>query len=168
MRDPELRIRPATSDDIPLIHSFIIKKADFDRETGAFSGVLGASEARLRATLFGEHAFARVLLAEADRTPQGFALYYFRYSSFNAQPSVWLDDLYLDPMFRGHGVGAQLMSALSQVATDHGCSHLAWTASMQNPRGIAFYQRLGATIVDRTPRQVTFWLDAPAATRAVT
>lgn len=163
MHGADSPIRPATVDDVALIHSFLLKKAEFDRETGAFTGTIATNHDRIRATLFGERPFARVLLAELDGAARGFALFYFRYSSFSGQPNLWLDDLYVDEGARSRGLGDRLMAAVTHVANEHGCSHLAWTAAVQNPRGIAFYQRLGARIVEQTTVQVTFRLPIAAA-----
>lgn len=144
-----LRVRPATSEDVSLIFSFIRKKAAFDRTIGAFSGELRVSEEKIRKTLFGASPFAYVLFAEVADRAVGFALYGFRYSSFAGQPSLWLDDLYIDEEMRSQGAGAALMSHLAQIAKENDCTHLAWNANARNIRGLNFYHRLGATITDR-------------------
>ena len=79
-------------------------------------------------------------------------------SSFAGRPSLWLDDLYVDAEVRSLGIGARLLARLGEIAAAHGCTHLGWTASVGNPRGIAFYERAGATIVDRGELRVTFRL----------
>jgi GNAT superfamily N-acetyltransferase len=81
--------------------------------------------------------------------PVGFALYYFRYSSFAGQPSLWLDDLYVDEESRSQGAGAELMRALARTAKDTRCTHIGWTANARNTRGLKFYERLGATITEQ-------------------
>lgn len=86
-----MQVRSSTPDDISLIFSFIQKKAEFDRNIGAFSGVLQVSEDKLRTTLFGAIPFAYVLFAMSSGCEIGFALYGFRYSSFAGQASIWLD-----------------------------------------------------------------------------
>lgn len=144
-----MRVRPATLEDVSLILSFIQKKAAFDRDIGAFSGVLQTSEDKLRKILFGTVPFAYVLFAESSDCEIGFALYGFRYSSFAGQPSIWLDDLYVDRDQRSQGAGARLMQQLAQIAQDHGCSHLAWNADARNIRGLQFYDRLGAEITEQ-------------------
>ncbi len=151
-------IRPAVSADIPLILSFIQKKAEFDRQTGAFTGVLQTTEQRLQETLFGAMPYAFVLLAEVDQTV-GFALYYFRYSSFIAQPSIWLDDLFIDPSYRQQGIGTALMRQLAKIAIERSCTHLAWTASSHNVNGVRFYHKLGAQIVDQQESRLYFQLN---------
>lgn len=129
--------------------SFITKKAAFDRQMGSFSGTLQTSEEKIRTTLFGPQPFAYFLLAEVARQPVGFALYYFRYSSFAGQPSIWLDDLYVDEERRSLGAEAVLMHALARIAKDTSCTHIAWTADARNTRGLKFYDRLGATITEQ-------------------
>ena len=144
-----MHIRPTTPEDVPLIFAFIQRKADFDRSVGAFSGELQVNEEKLQCTLFGSYPYAYVLFAEMELEPVGFALYGFRYSSFAGQPSLWLDDLYINPAHRSQGAGKRLMQHLVQIARDRNCTHLAWTADARNQRGLAFYARLGAQIIHR-------------------
>lgn len=153
-----LTIRSADTVDVPLILSFIGKKAEFDRSLGAFSGVLQTTAAMLKETLF-EQPVAKVLFAEVAGQPVGFALYYFRYSSFRGCPSLWLDDLYIDETVRGQGIGTLLFEQLVKIAQERRCSHLAWTADIANERGIRFYQKMGATIVEQRGRSLTFQAD---------
>jgi GNAT superfamily N-acetyltransferase len=147
--NPSITIRAATIEDSALIFSFIQKKAGFDRGLGAFTGVLLASEDKICKTLFGAVPFSYVLFAESVSREVGFALYGFRYSSFAAQPSVWLDDLFVENEMRGQGAGAALMAELVQVAQVHDCTYLAWHADARNVDGLRFYQRLGAEITEQ-------------------
>lgn len=144
-----MKVRTATPNDVPLIFSFIQKKAEFDCKIGAFSGVLQVSEEKLRKTLFGTIPFAYVLFAQTSEREIGFALYGFRYSSFAGQPSIWLDDLYVDEEMRSQGAGAALMSYLAQIAQQNDCTHIAWNADARNTRGLRFYHRLGAEITEQ-------------------
>ncbi|MBD2033964.1 GNAT family N-acetyltransferase [Leptolyngbya sp. FACHB-321] len=98
-----MKVRSATPDDVSLIFSFIQKKSEFDRNIGAFSGVLQVSEDKIHKTLFGAMPFSYILFAEFSVHEVGFALYGFRYSSFAGQPSLWLDDLYVDDKMRSQG-----------------------------------------------------------------
>lgn len=147
--DETTKIRSANPDDVALIFSFIQKKSEFDRHIGAFSGVLQVSEDKISQTLFGVIPFSYVLFAECSGHAVGFALYGFRYSSFVGQPSLWLDDLYVDAEKRSQGAGAALMAQLAQLAKGNDCTHLAWNADARNTRGLAFYHRLGAEIIDQ-------------------
>ncbi|PZU98450.1 MAG: GNAT family N-acetyltransferase [Pseudanabaena sp.] len=144
-----MKVRFATPDDVPTIFSFIQKKSEFDRKIGAFSGVLQVSEDKLRQTLFKAIPFSYVLFAESSGYDVGFALYGFRYSSFAGQPSIWLDDLYVDEEVRNQGAGAALMQRLAQIAQENDCTHIAWNADARNVRGLRFYSRLGAEITEQ-------------------
>ncbi|MBD2336410.1 GNAT family N-acetyltransferase [Calothrix sp. FACHB-156] len=144
-----MKVRTANPNDVPLIFSFIKKKAEFDCNIGAFSGVLRVSEEKICQTLFADIPFAYVLFAETSEREIGFALYGFRYSSFAGQPSIWLDDLYINEDMRSQGAGAALMSHLAQIAQQNNCTHLAWNADVRNTRGLSFYHRLGAEITEQ-------------------
>ncbi len=144
-----MKVRSATPDDVSLIFSFIQKKSEFDRNIGAFSGVLQVSEDKIRKTLFGIIPFSYVLFAEFSAHEIGFALYGFRYSSFVGQPSIWLDDLFVDDAMRSQGAGAALMAQLAQIAQENDCTHLAWNADARNTRGLRFYEQLGAEITEQ-------------------
>jgi GNAT superfamily N-acetyltransferase len=144
-----MRVRAATVGDVPLIVAFIRKKAEFDRSIGAYSGILQVTEAKIRNALFDAVPFSYVLFAVQENAEVGFALYGFRFSSFVGQPSIWLDDLYIDDDRRSQGAGELLMHHLKQVALDSACTHLAWTADARNLRGLSFYARLGAHITEQ-------------------
>ena len=143
----EIIIRDAVPEDISSIFELIQKKAEFDRQMGSFSGILKATPQKLSETLFGEIPFAKVLLVENLKQPVGFALYYFRYSSFAAQPSLWLDDLYVESGMRHQGIGSALMGKLAAIAKQYHCTHLAWNAIQTNKIGVNFYRKMGAKLV---------------------
>ena len=111
-----MNIRAATADDILLIFSFIQKKAAFDRDIGAFSGILQTNPVKIQKTLFGDVPFSYVVFAEISGHTVGFALYGFRYSSFTGQPNIWLDDLYVNESMRSQGAGVVIMRYLAEVA----------------------------------------------------
>jgi GNAT superfamily N-acetyltransferase len=153
-------IYPASVENVSDILVLIRKKAVFDDSMDSDCTALAATEDKLRQTLFNEQPFAKVLLIEVLGRAIGFALYYFRYSSFAAQPSIWLDDLYLEPEARGQGVGKAIMVELAKAAQAHHCTHIAWTASKKNLRGIRFYQKLGAEVVEERAKVLCFQADS--------
>jgi GNAT superfamily N-acetyltransferase len=109
--------------------------------------------------LFGPRPFAFVLLAGGPGLAVGFALYYFRYSSFRGRPSIWLDDLYVHPPARRQGAGRLLMGRLAEVAAAADCTHIAWVVSASNAIGMSFYRRLGATVVHQAGDAVTLQIE---------
>jgi GNAT superfamily N-acetyltransferase len=151
-----LGIYPASVADVSEILALIHQKAAFDDSIDPDCTTLQATEEKLRHTLFNDTPFARVILVRTTEKAIGFALYYFQYSSFAAQPSIWLDDLYLEPEARGQGIGKALMIELAKVAQAHHCTHIAWTASKKNSNGIRFYQKLGAEVVGKKAKVLCF------------
>jgi GNAT superfamily N-acetyltransferase len=141
-----IRVREAVREDIPLILTFIGKKAEFD---GAADAVEATEGALLRA-LFGDPPLAHVLLAEAGGSPVGFASYFFTYSTFLARPCIWLDELFVDPDMRGWGIGRVMLAHLAALAKRRGCGRVEWTAAVGNERALAFYRRNGASVRERS------------------
>lgn len=154
-----MEVRQASIDDATEVLSFVRAKAEFDRELGAFTGDLGTTVDLIRRHLFGPRPVAFVLLAGEPGKAVGFALYYFRYSSFRGRPSVWLDDLYVYPFARRKGAGQLLMRRLAELAVMADCTHIAWTASASNTVGMSFYRRIGATVVHQSGDRATLQIE---------
>lgn len=92
---------------------------------------------------------AHILIAETrnpDDSPIGFASYHFTYSTFLAQPSIWLDDIFVESTYRNQAIGTQLIEQLCQIAQHRGCGRIDWTVNINNDAGIRFYQRMGARL----------------------
>ncbi|WP_070964352.1 GNAT family N-acetyltransferase [Vibrio sonorensis] len=151
-----MKIRLATKEDCHTLMQFIGAKAEFDRSMKGFDGEISTNIEKIEMTMFGERPFAEALLFEGHGQTQGFALYHFRYSSFQGAPSIWLDDLYVVSEYRSNGVGEALMKAVKERSEVLGCTHLAWTASPINYKAHAFYERIGAE-VDRMEGERPFY-----------
>lgn len=136
----DLTIRFAAAPDVPTILGFIRALARYER----LEHEVVADEARLHATLFGARPGAEVLIAELAGAPVGFALFFASYSTFLAQPGLYLEDLFVDPAARGQGVGLALMSALARVAVERGCGRFEWSVLDWNTPALEFYAALGA------------------------
>jgi GNAT superfamily N-acetyltransferase len=139
---PGLRIRQATADDVPLILSFVRKKAAFDQ----VPHLVEASEEMLRNELFGDHPSAFVVLADLNGRTVGFALYFLTFSSFLARPGIWLDDLFVNEDARGVGVGSALLIYLSKIAHERRYGRVEWVTADLNHAGLEFYHRNGAQV----------------------
>ncbi|MCC5623396.1 GNAT family N-acetyltransferase [Nostoc sp. CHAB 5715] len=145
MNGRNISIRHANQRDIPVIMELIHLKAEFD---GCPESV-EATPQKLEIDLFGENPLAFVLLAEVDGDAIGLATYHFIYSTFLAKPGIWLDDLYVKPEHRSHGVGQTLMLRLRQIGQEKDCGRIDWTVAVSNERGIKFYERIGAKIINK-------------------
>lgn len=139
-----LTIREATESDIPLILQFIRDLAEYEK----LAHLVVASEKTLRDTLFGNTPFAEVLIAEEEGTADGFALFFHNYSTFLAQPGIYLEDLFVKPEYRGRGYGKALLARLAQIACERNCGRVEWAVLDWNEPSIAFYKSLGARVMD--------------------
>jgi GNAT superfamily N-acetyltransferase len=148
-------VRQASISDATEVLAFVRAKAEFDRELGAFSGDLGTTEDLIRRHLFGPRPFAFALLAGEPGEATGFALYYYRYSSFRGRPSMWLDDLFVYMPARRQGAGRLLMRRLAEESALADCTHIAWVASASNTVGMNFYEKIGASLIHQVGDTVT-------------
>ncbi len=133
-------IREATESDVPQILQFIRDLAEYER----LAHMVVATEEQLRSTLFGAVRLAEVLIASEDGAPAGFAIFFHNYSTFLAQPGIYLEDLFVKPEFRGRGYGKALLVRLAQIARDRNCGRVEWAVLNWNEPSIAFYKSLGA------------------------
>lgn len=135
-----LTIRPARREDAPTVLAFIQELAEYER----LRDQCVAELAQVERTLFGNRPAAEVIIAELGGRPVGFALFFHNYSTFLAQPGIYLEDLYVRPDARGHGVGRRLLGELARLALARGCGRLEWAVLEWNEPAIGFYRSLGA------------------------
>jgi GNAT superfamily N-acetyltransferase len=140
----KIRIVPATELDLPVILDMIHALAEYEK----LGHMVTATEERLRETLFSIKPAAEVLLAHCERECAGFAVFFATYSTFLAQPGLYLEDLYVKPHLRGKGIGSALLKHLAKVATERGCGRLEWAVLDWNLPSIQFYKKLGAVPLD--------------------
>lgn len=136
-----LSIRSATPADLPLILGFIRGLATYEK----LLHEVEATEEKLGATLFGPRPAAECLLAFSDgNVPAGFAIFFTNYSTFLAQPGLYLEDLFVSPEWRGRGIGKALLLHLAALANARGCGRMEWSVLDWNQPAIDFYESIGA------------------------
>ncbi|MEA3543299.1 MAG: GNAT family N-acetyltransferase [Pseudomonadota bacterium] len=140
----DIIIRAAQADDIGTIHAFILALADYER----LAHEVKADRETLARYLFGERPMAEVLIAKADGTAVGFALFFHNFSTFEGRPGLYLEDLFVLPEARGLGAGKALLSRLAALAIERDCARLEWSVLDWNEPSIAFYRALGARPMD--------------------
>ncbi|MFL5502308.1 MAG: GNAT family N-acetyltransferase [Gemmatimonadaceae bacterium] len=141
----QTRIVGASRDDIPLIRQFILDLAEYER---ARPGEAPVTEKDLEETLFGDRPAAEVLIAYLGEDPAGFALFFHNYSTWLGKRGIYLEDLFVRPRFRKHGVGFALLRALARIAVDRNCGRLDWSVLNWNELAINFYKQIGARHMD--------------------
>lgn len=139
----QVDFRFAGPNDCSLILQFIRDLATYEK----MSDQVVATEELLREWLFEKHA-AEVLFALSDGKEVGFALFFHNYSTFLGRAGVYLEDLYVQPEYRGKGYGKALLKRLAQIAVERSCGRLEWSCLDWNLPSIAFYRSLGAQAME--------------------
>jgi GNAT superfamily N-acetyltransferase len=139
-----LSIRFAEAGDLPLIAQFIRDLAEYER----LANEVRFDEAVLGERLFGPRPYAEVLIGEIDGCPQGFALFFHNFSTFEGRPGLYLEDLFVRPEARGSGLGKALLQRLAALAVERDCARLEWSVLDWNEPSIRFYKNLGAKPMD--------------------
>ena len=137
-------IREATPADVGLILEFIRALAAYEREPDAVT----ATEEDLLRDGFGPNPFFFCLIAVRDGVPAGFAFYFFNYSTWLGRPGLYLEDIFVQPEFRGLGIGKALLQRVAAIALEKGCGRLQWQVLDWNTPAIDFYKAMGAEFMD--------------------
>ena len=143
MEGMTLRVRAATPADVDDIFRLIGALAAYERLSAEMSG----TRESLGRHLFGPRPYAEALLAELDGRTIGFALFFHSYSTFCTAPCLYLEDLFVEPERRGHGVGSALLAQVARLALERGCARLEWAVLDWNAAAIAFYEQRGADVL---------------------
>lgn len=139
-----ISIRPAAASDLPLIARLIRDLADYEK----LADEVRFDEIVLGQKLFGPRPYAEVVIGELDAEPQGFALFFHNFSTFEGKPGIYLEDLFVRPAARGSGLGKALLAHLATLAVERDCARLEWSVLDWNEPAIGFYQSLDARAMD--------------------
>lgn len=134
-------IRKATRQDADTVLALVDALAEYEKLTPPDA----AAKQRLINDMTGERPRFDAYLAELDGQTVGYAFVLETYSSFLALPSLYLEDLFVLPEYRGRKVGYDLVTAMIAEAHRRGCGRLEWMVLDWNRLAIDFYEKLGAT-----------------------
>jgi GNAT superfamily N-acetyltransferase len=137
-------IHPARRDQLDLILSFIRELAEYEKLLDR----VDAKAADVEHVLFGPNPRVFCDIAEWDGAPAGFALWFYNFSTFRGRAGIHLEDLFVRPQFRRHGIGKALLVRLAKRAVAENCARFEWSVLNWNEPSINFYKSLGAVPVD--------------------
>jgi GNAT superfamily N-acetyltransferase len=147
MPSPAFAIRPATPADSATLFRLISALAEYEKLTH----LVEATPQKIEHALFGARPQAEAVLVDAHTPegaqPVGFALFFHNFSTFLAKPGLYLEDLFVEPAWRGHGLGKALLRHLAALAVERGCGRFEWSVLDWNTPSIEFYKAMGADVM---------------------
>jgi GNAT superfamily N-acetyltransferase len=138
------QIRDATPSDIDAIYDYIHALAEYEKAPD--EAVLSKSD--LSQSLFGQSPQVYCLLSVQDEQVTGIAIWHLNYSTWLGKHGIYLEDLFVDPKFRGQGHGKALLVRLAQICVERGYPRFSWWVLDWNKPSIDFYESLGAKAMD--------------------
>jgi GNAT superfamily N-acetyltransferase len=138
------QIRDATPLDIDAIYDYIHALAEYEKAPD--EAVLSKSD--LSQSLFGQSPQVYCLLSVQDEQVTGIAIWHLNYSTWLGKHGIYLEDLFVDPKFRGQGHGKALLVRLAQICVERGYPRFSWWVLDWNKPSIDFYESLGAKAMD--------------------
>lgn len=138
-----IELRFATPADAPLILRFIRALAEYERLPDAVQ----VTEAILHRQLSAASPPFECVIADLDGAPAGFALFFHTYSTWLGKRGLWLEDLFVLPDARRHGIGAALLRRLGAIALERDCGRFEWSVLDWNEPALDFYTSFGAQLM---------------------
>lgn len=139
-----MTIRCARPDDVDAIIQFIKDLAEYEQAPDEAV----ATHQQIHDSFFGADPKVFCHIAEVDGQRAGIAIWFLNYSTWLGQHGIYLEDLYIDPAFRGSGLGIALLKELATICVDRGYQRLQWWVLDWNEPSIEFYKSLGAVAMD--------------------
>jgi GNAT superfamily N-acetyltransferase len=140
----EITIRRAGPEDADTVLELIRALAEYERLEPPDE----EAQARLREHGFGPRPRFETYLAESGGAAIGYAIVFETYSTFLAQPTLYLEDLFVRPEARRRGAGTGMLRALAAEARARGCGRMEWAVLDWNELAQGVYRRVGATLLD--------------------
>lgn len=144
MNRPSLVLRAAEPADAHTVFALISELVAYDRMNHAFD----AKEEMIREALFSDPPRIFCTLAEYNRYPVGFVLWYYTFSSFRGRHGIWIDDIYVRETHRGRGVGRALLGSLAHRCITENLGRLEWAVLSWNSPSIGFFEAAGARMME--------------------
>lgn len=153
-------IRPGTKADAAACYALVHKLAQHE----GLEDYLQIDEATFTEAAFGVTPRFEILVADAGGEIAGVVTYFHRFHIWFGENLIEIDDLFVRPSARGHGIGKKLLLAIGDIGKRENV-HVKWTITSNNVRTIHMYRTMG---VDYSPRGMCIWApeDIPAEAEA--
>ena len=139
-----LSIRPATIDDAALLTAMIRELAEYEH----LAHEVSMTEADILRDGFGPQPKFRSVIALWEGEPVGYAVFFEFYSSFQGRAGLFLDDLFVRPASRQHGIGTALFARVANIAEREGRTLIKLSVLDWNQAAIDLYKALGGEFLD--------------------
>ncbi len=137
-------IRYATKEDVPRIHQLIKDLAEYEKAPLEAKATLE----QIEQSIFSDNPVAYCHVAEDNGQVVGISIWFLNYSTWVGKPGIYLEDLYIDPAYRGKGYGFAFLKELGKICVERGYERLQWWVLDWNQPSIDFYKSLGAVPMD--------------------
>lgn len=135
-----MQIRLATPSDAADIHRLIYELAVYEKAPEQMVATID----QINGSLFNDSPVAFCHVAEVDGKIVGIALWFLNYSTWLGKPGIYLEDLFVQPEYRAHGIGKGFMKTLAQLCIERGYERFQWWVLDWNEPSIDFYKSFGA------------------------
>ena len=136
-------IREATTEDASLIYNFILEMAEYENELDEVKTDIE----KVKNTILNKR-YAEGFIGEYEGNPIAYAIIFHTYSTYLGKPSIYLEDLFVKPAYRGKGFGKTMLSFIAKLAIKRDCGRFDWSCLDWNEPSIKFYKSLGAISLD--------------------
>lgn len=135
-----MKILKGEKNHLSQVHSLIVELAIFEKEPLAVTNTAVQMEQD-----YDNGLFDFIVSINDAKKVIGFALYYWRYSTWKGK-SFYLEDFYVQEKYRSKGIGKELFEECLEIAKKENCNQMNWQVLDWNKRAISFYKSLKAEI----------------------
>ena len=139
-----MKIRLAQPAVVEDIHRLIYELAVYEKAPEEMVATID----QINTSLFNANPVAFCHVAEVDGKIVGIALWFLNYSTWLGKFGIYLEDLFVQPEYRGHGIGKGFMQTLAALCVERGYERFQWWVLDWNTPSIYFYESFGAVPMD--------------------
>jgi len=132
-------LRKAIEKDLEAVHDLVNQLAVYEKVPNAVTTTVEYYSAAFN------NGDIQIDVALVDDAIVGMTLYYTTFSTWKGK-MLYLEDFYIEPRYRGNGIGVALFDLFLATAKNQGCVMTKWQVLDWNTSAVNFYLKRGATI----------------------